>query len=277
MTRRLLLIVGAIGLLSVGLIGFTSIYGGGSTGGSIYGGGSTGGSIFGGSAGTAASGQFVSIFSGATVTAPTFVQSCHANTGGTRQASVSCTMTVTAGNAVALIAFSNAAGSVGTTDTAGCADNNSGSYVFASIRNNTNGLKACTAANHAGGSTQFTFTFQAGIDWGAIDVVEIAGLAASNLLDQQASNNTTGANATTGTTSATTHASDFVITALNQALQATMTCDAAYTQIDNVNTFNTDQSWATCYKVVSSTGTQSATYTTSSAAYSALIVALKGL
>jgi len=303
--RALFSFAGVIGLLTVSLAGFSSIYSGsvGTLGagqfGSIFGGsagmlaggqfgsaysgavGSLGagqfGSVFNGAVGTLASGQFGSIFPAGTSAPPAFVQKCNQNGGGSPVASVSCTMTTTSGNLVVLIGVTDQA-RVNGADASGCSDNNGGSYVYIQRSGGAFPLiKMCYAANVAGGSTTFTWTNQGGADWSQIVVAEFSSMPTSGtIIDQIAQSSGSGANADSGTTSATTHAADISVVAAARAGAGTWTCAGDYTELAEDETF-VSISFSACYKILSATGTQSMTWTSTAGGWSSSIGVLKGL
>ena len=256
--RRLFAVAGLLALLTAALAGFSSVFGGGATGGSVYGGGVAGGSVFDGPAGTLAGGQFASIFSGqsagASVTATG--QTCN---NSANAASVSCTMTVTAGNTVVFFGIDWSSGKVGNLDAGGCGDNKGNTYVIIDAVESTGGLKACYSNLTASGSTIFTWTPPGGSDFDGIVVAEFAGVVTASIpLDQSYHAQTSSANNSI-TTYPTTTAAQVVVVGGEWHTTGTLTCDAGYTQIAEDET-QTNVSYSMCYKILSATGAQTHTW-----------------
>lgn len=202
-------------------------------------------------------------------------QQCNANGGGSRVASVSCTVSVTSGNFVVLMGMSEES-KTGNADANGCSDNQSNTYVYVTHTTANSGIKMCSSQLTHTASTTFTWTNQGGNTWAAIVVIEFSGITTGTALDQATSNNNSTGSASTGTTSATTNADDVIVAQMAINASGTLTCGAGFTQIAEDESF-TAVSYSTCYKIVSATGTQTMTWTNPSpASWSAGIGAFKG-
>ncbi len=186
-------------------------------------------------------------------------------------ASVSCNMAYASGSIVVLVG--TAQGSrIGTTDNAGCSDSDSNTYTYGIMHNSAAGygIKFCYFIASAAGQASFLWTNQGGTSSASVAAFEIFGGKQSSPLDQTALNDSgagTSANPTTGTTSATAQAVEFIATGLLDDTNGPYTCGAGYTSLDN---------YSTCFKVTSSTGTQAMTYTVASGTWQAGIVAFLG-
>jgi hypothetical protein len=124
-----------------------------------------------------------------------------------------------------------------------------------------------------------------GIGWDVAVVwgEELSGLATASAVDKTATNSGAGATSQpTGTTAATTNAQEIAVAFAAIKLNSALTKDAAYTA------FTTGSKGVTApgppigriagfptYKILAATGTQSATYTSASAAFVAAIVTYK--
>ncbi len=197
---------------------------------------------------------------------------CDVPLGGSRTTSVTCVLPLNPMNAIILVGAVQEA-RIGTTDNAGCSDSNSNTYTYiiVSAPANGQGVKICAAYSGSADSIAVTWTSQGGTGFNNMSVFEVAGLDTTT--DQTATNSGSGANATTGTTSATTHPDDLIIAALNPNTGGTLTCGAGYTQISKQDG---NGGYSVCYKVVSVTGTQSMTWTSSAGNWASAIAALGG-
>jgi hypothetical protein len=173
----------------------------------------------------------------------------------------SCGITVTsstAGDTIILM------GRLGSITTATCSDNKSDSYTVSTITGQS-AIAVCYAYNVAAGVTTATMAGGSGFDTYYILEVELGGTAISSGLDIS----TTAWNGTTGSPFATnsfvTTASDLVI-AFGTLPTSGVTCVAAgsYTILDTANDTTHGGFYCDEYLLNSSTGLQTASFTTGS-------------
>ncbi len=188
-----------------------------------------------------------------------------------RVTSVSCNMAYAKDSFVVLVGQAQE-NRIGTTDNAGCSDSDSNTYTYAIANNSAGGIgiKFCYFVAGAAGQASFKWTNQGGDTFAGVVAFEIFGADPSTALDKTAQNNSgagTSANATTGTTAATTKAVEFVATGLVNTTTGPYTCGAGYATLDN---------FSSCYKVTTTTGAQSMTYTSGSGTWQSAIVTFAG-
>lgn len=197
---------------------------------------------------------------------------CRQSGISSREASIRCTIQATANNYVVMMAASEE-GLVGAASNAGCSDSASNTWTYG-VRDGTNlNSKICFAKIASSGQTTIIWTNQGGSTWSGLIAIEVAGVAASGALDVTASNHNNNANATTGTTGTTGFNTEIAVAHVSVNVAGTLTCGAGYTQIAEEEAF-TAVAFSGCYKILSSTGTQSMTWTSSAGTWSAGIITL---
>lgn len=160
------------------------------------------------------------------------------------------------------------------TDTSGVTvsvtDDHSNSYSVGlnNIANANRRILTVYNCNITGGTNTIHISLSGGTGyylWGSVS--EWSTIADSSCLDQTGTSSTTGSNPTVSTGGATSQADELVIGVVQDV--NTVTPDSSTIDSATNNTINTQ------YKIVSSTGTQTITWTAASEAYSASIITFK--
>lgn len=198
---------------------------------------------------------------------------------GTGSASLAFTSNVTAGNTLVVCAVGNNSAVFATN---ACADNRGDTFTrhVSASSVSVGAVAILSAPNAAGGATTITVTGPGGSDFVSIAIFELPGLLVTTSFDVGTTNSGSGTAHATGTTGTTTQADEIAFVCDTHAgATSTPTVTAGWTlgaAGAGLETNSANMPLGTAWKILSATGTQTATFTWQNAAFVAGIATFKG-
>lgn len=169
---------------------------------------------------------------------------------------------VTAGNALIVLVSYFSSGTDGAITVSDNRGNTWTTRVAAQTGNGQSRIAICEALNVAGGATTITVTSSGtGDQYITADAVEVASLPAASAFDVSATNTGASTTPSTGTTAATAQADEIAFAVFGTESSGGMATPTDYTNLDLNNDNSVYQPISACYRILTATGAQSASFT----------------